>query len=113
MDPDRDITSPVPNALTDHTVTITGYTKNVPIDTPFVWLMVDVPFIGRGWPKKPLIQPNGTFPATIFDGGPNMDYTVSLYAVGYGLNKPQRCKSWRASEPPQAGFPLRYNKRQG
>ena len=26
---------------------------------------------------------------------------------------PQRCKSWRASEPPQAGFPLRSNKRQG
>ena len=51
MDPDRDITSPVPNALTDSTVTITGYTKNVPIDTPFVWLMVDVPPVGRGWPK--------------------------------------------------------------
>lgn len=81
------ITSPIPNAITDRVVTITGYTENVPFDTPFVWLIVDVPSIGRCWPKKPLIQPNGTFQATIFEGGPNMDYTVSLYAVGYGLNK--------------------------
>jgi hypothetical protein len=81
------ITSPIPYAITDRTVTITGYTSNIPIDTPFVWLVVDVPSIGRCWPKKPTIQPNGTFQATIFEGGPNMDYTVSLYAVGYGLNK--------------------------
>lgn len=81
------ITSPISNAITDRTVTITGYTDSIPIDTPFVWLMVDVPSIGRCWPKKPLIQPNGTFQATIFEGDPNMDYTVSLHAVGYGLNK--------------------------
>lgn len=81
------LTAPVPNAVTDRTVTITGYTENIPVDTPFVWLIVDVPSIGRCWPKKPAIQPNSTFQTTIFEGGPNMDYTVSLYAVGYGLNK--------------------------
>ncbi|MCB2147610.1 MAG: hypothetical protein KQI81_14130 [Deltaproteobacteria bacterium] len=81
------ITDPLPHAITDRTVTISGYTANLPVDTPFVWLIVDVPSIGRCWPKRPMIQPNGTFQATIFEGGPNLGYTVSLYAVGYGLNK--------------------------
>jgi hypothetical protein len=81
------ITSPISDAVTNRRVTITGITENIPIDTPFVWLIVDVPSIGRCWPKKPMIQPNGSFQATIFEGGPNMGYTVSLYAVGYGLNK--------------------------
>lgn len=81
------ITSPAPKGLTDRTVTISGYTENVPFDTPFIWVMVDVPSIGRSWPKKPLIRPNGMFQTVFLEGGPNIDFTVSLYAVGYGLNK--------------------------
>ena len=88
------ITDPLPHAITDRTVTITGYTANLPVEMPFVWIIVDVPSIGRCWPKKPMIQPNGTFQATIYEGGPNMEYTVSLYAVGYGLNK--TIKQWFA-----------------
>ena len=53
----------------------------------FYGMIVDVLSIGRCWSNKPSIQHNGTFRATIFEGGSNMDYTVSLYAVGYGLNK--------------------------
>lgn len=68
-------------------VTATGYTENIPIDTPFTWPIGNVPTIGRCRPKKQTIQPNGAFQATIFEAGPNMDYSVSLYAVGYGLNK--------------------------
>ncbi|WP_319409317.1 hypothetical protein [uncultured Desulfosarcina sp.] len=81
------ITAPLPHTITDRTLTVSGYTTNLPVDMPFVWLIVDVPSIGRCWPMKPMIQPNGTFPATIYEGGPTMEYTVSLYAVGYGLNK--------------------------
>ncbi len=76
------ITSPVPYSIADRTVTLTGNTAHVPVDTPVVWLIA-----GRCRPQKPIIQPNGTFQATVFEGGPNMDYTVSLYAVGFGHNK--------------------------
>ena len=81
------ITSPKNQAITDRTVTVTGYTMNVPVDTPYIWLMVDVPSIGRTWPKKPAIQPNGSFRVSLYEGGPGNEYTVSLYAVGYGLNR--------------------------
>ena len=81
------ITSPNNQAITDRTVTVTGYTTNIPIDTPYIWLMVDVPSIGRTWPKKPVIKPNGSFRVSFYEGGPGDEYTLSLYAVGYGLNK--------------------------
>ena len=81
------IVTPSNGASTPREVTITCFTKNVPFDRPFVWAIVDVPSIGRCWPKKPKISPDGSCQISFYEGGPNKDFNVSLYAVGYGLNK--------------------------
>ena len=97
------ITAPNNRAITRRTVTITGYTENIPIDTPYIWIMVDVPSIGRAWPKKPVIQPNGAFIVSFYEGGPGTEYTVSLYAVGFGLNR--LIEQWK-SEGNFGGLPM-------
>lgn len=80
------IMSPAPGSLTLRDLTLSGYTENIPFDRPFVWMVVDVPELGLCWPKKVDIKRNEPFQVKIHEGGPNQEYTVSLYAVGYRLN---------------------------
>lgn len=81
------IVSPPHGASTSREVTITCFTKDIAFDRPFVWAIVDVPNIGLCWPKRPIAKPDGNFRINFYEGGPNEDFNVSLYAVGYGMNK--------------------------
>jgi len=58
------ITSPLNNSKYSRTIKVSGYTKNLPPDRPYVTLAVDVKDIGLCWPKKPFIHPNTQFQAT-------------------------------------------------
>ena len=103
MDPGRDITAQArkilkqskpadsrpPDLKTGHRFQIAFYAAIAVFSMAvfFYGVIVDVLSIGGCWSNKPSIQPNGTFLATLFGGGSNMDYTVSLNAVEYGLNR--------------------------
>ena len=80
------ITLPLPGSTTDKQVRVSGYTKNLPSGSDYVWLVVDKPGIGLCWPKKPQIGPNCSFATVIDENGPKESYLLSLYAVNKSMN---------------------------
>jgi len=80
-DPQGKITYPPHKSNSDRTITISGHTKNLPPDRPYVIIAVDVEKQRLCWPKRPFIKPNTRFQTTINEGGPAGTCVVSLYAV--------------------------------
>lgn len=80
------ITSPTAGTKTARIVEIEGYTKRIPPDRRYVWVVVELPDRGLCWPKRPIYKPNGTSKTTILEKGPNKKFTVSLYAVDKACN---------------------------
>ncbi len=79
--PQGKITSPKSGSNSSRSVTISGYTKNLPPDRPYVIIAVDVEKQRLSWPKKPFIKPNTGFQTTFKEEGPAGTCVVSLYAV--------------------------------
>ena len=101
------ITAPLNNSKSSRTIKISGYTKNLPPDRPYVTLAVDVKGIGLCWPKKPFIHPNTQFQATFHEGGPAGTCCVSLYAVNRDLY--EKIKQW-FEEQRLSGMPIFPNR---
>lgn len=75
------ITSPQEGDTTGRIIEVTGYTKDIPIDYQYIWLVVDKPQIGLCWPKGHKIPPNTHFRTSIYEGGPTGKFILSLYAL--------------------------------
>jgi len=101
------ITTPINNSKTSRMIEISGYTKNLPPDRPYVVLAVDVKDIGLCWPKKPFIHPNTQFQTTFYEGGPSGTCCVSLYAVNHDLHL--KIKQW-FDEQRLSGMPIFPNR---
>ena len=80
-DPEGKITYPPHKSQSDRTIKISGHTKNLPPDRPYVIIAVDVEKLRLSWPKRPFIKPNTGFQTTFKEGGPAGTCVVSLYAV--------------------------------
>jgi len=81
LDPQGKFTSPKSGSNSFRSVTISGYTKNLPLDRPYVIIAVDVEKLRLSWPKRPFIKPDTRFQTTINEEGPAGTCVVSLYAV--------------------------------
>lgn len=79
--PRGEIVSPAPGTLTSRVVEIEGYTKNIPLERRYIWITVDVKGVALCWPKRQIFNPNEKFKIKIYEGGPNKEFVVSLYAV--------------------------------
>jgi len=79
--PRGEIVSPAPGTLTSRVVEIEGYTKNIPLERRYVWVAVDVKSVSLCWPKQQIYKPNEPFEIKIYEGGPNKEFVVCLYAV--------------------------------
>ncbi len=80
-DPQGKITYLPQSSRSDREIKISGYTKNLPPDRPYVMIAVDVEKLSLCWPKKPFIKANTRFQTTFLEEGPAGTYVVSLYAV--------------------------------
>ena len=49
--PQGKITFPLTGSKTDRQFNIEDYTKNIPIDRLYIWLTVNVKYLGLCWPK--------------------------------------------------------------
>lgn len=79
------IISPSAGSQTGSSVYVTAETRNLP-PGQHVWLAVDKPDLGLCWPKKLRIRPNTKFRATVYEGGPNEPYNISLYVLNETLH---------------------------
>lgn len=79
--PQGKITSPAPDTLTPQVIAVNGFTKNIPLERRHIWLTVDVKKVGLCWPKMQIYKPNEPFAIKIYEGGPNKEFVVCLYAV--------------------------------
>lgn len=79
--PRGEIVSPAPGTLTARVVEIEGYTKNIPLERRYVWVTVDVKSVDLCWPKRQIYKPNEPFKIKFYEGGPNKEFVVCLYAV--------------------------------
>ncbi|GEM_PF-3536776 len=77
--------SPTTGSRTGRKVNVSGETRNLDVGQ-YVWLAVDKPDIGLCWPKAGRIKLNTKFMTTIYEGGPQGHYTLSLYAVNKLIN---------------------------
>ncbi len=80
------IITPKPGTSTREEVQVTVETRNLS-QGQYVWLAVDKPALGLCWPKAPRIEPNFLLRTAIFEGGPNEQYTLSLYLVDEYTNE--------------------------
>ena len=80
-DPQGKITLPKSGSNSFRSITISGYTKNLPPDRPYVIIAVDVEKLRLSWPKRPFIKPNTRFQTTFKEEGPAGTCVISLYAV--------------------------------
>lgn len=74
------ILSPQSGSSSSRVIKITGITANIP-ENHYVVLAVDVEKQRVCFPKYPFIEPNAAFRTEIYDGGPEGECAVSLYAV--------------------------------
>lgn len=74
------IISPRAGETSPRNIKFTGMTAHIPEDH-YVVLAVDVEKQRVCFPKWPIIERNTTFRTEIYDGGPEGECTVSLYAV--------------------------------
>jgi len=102
-DPQGIITSPKSDSDSFRSVTISGYTKNLPPDRPYVMIAVDVEKQKLCRPKKPFIKPNTRFQTTFKEEGPAGTCIVSLYAVN--RDHYEKINQW-FKEQKLAGIPL-------
>ncbi len=56
-------TSPASYATVPRLVELEGYTKNIPSEHRFVWVVVDVPNVGLCWPHRRIYRVNTPFKA--------------------------------------------------
>ncbi len=101
------ITTPLNNSTHSRLISISGYTKNLPLDRPYVILAVDVKNIGLCWPKKLIIQPNTQFQTQFYESGPAGTCRVSLYAVNRDMY--EKINQW-FDEQRLSGMPLFPNR---
>ena len=87
LSPKGKITSADIDNKTGRKVSISGFTRNLAPGRDHVWLMVDVKRLGLCWPKEPKIKPNTGFKTSINEDGPNLKFTVSLYALNKSHNE--------------------------
>ena len=90
--PYGEITTPEDGTVTSRMVDISGYTKNITEDRKYLWLVVDVEDMRLCWPKRPIQNVNGLFNIKIYEGGPNKNFVVSLYALSREYN--EDIKKW-------------------
>ena len=74
------IISPAPGLPVPRSFKISGETGNIPDGHKLV-LVVDVERLRLCWPHKPFIEPNTMFKTEFYEGGPEGEFTVSLYAM--------------------------------
>ena len=79
-------TSPAPGATVDRVMELEGFTRNIPPERRFLWVVVDVPDLGLCWPHRQIHRVNGPFKAKIHEQGPNQTITVALYAVPWDVH---------------------------
>ncbi len=75
------ITFPPAGSKADRQFNIDAYTRNIPIERPYIWLTVNVKDLGLCWPKKPWIKANSGFNTTIYKGGHRKEFAVCLPVI--------------------------------
>ena len=62
-------------------IEIQGYTRNVPPEQKYIWVVVDIPSLNLCWPKREIYDRNKQFRTKFMENGPNPTVKVSLYAL--------------------------------
>ena len=85
--PTGKITSPADGSQTSRIVDISGFAKNIPPESRYLWITIDEENFGICWPKQPAYKSNGRYKTIIYKRGPNKSFVVSLYAVDETCNE--------------------------
>lgn len=106
MAPAGRITAPANGAVAGRLFEVTGYTRNLPPERRYVWLVVEVPHLGLCWPKRHITTVNAPFSRKIHEQGPGKAVTLALYAVDRALHQDilawiEDCRRTRS----ETGFP--------